>query len=135
MMDFSRRDLWTSMAALWLGFGLPAGAAEASESDDARILLGLLDDRPAAALLGSSWLKQTNGELSPPAAIVDRLTQGLRQQGWTGRTDNEELRRRLSAAVQQDFRTGAVVTIDGWQIARTQAELCALAYLASVGQL
>ena len=42
---------------------------------------------------------------------------------------------KLSDAIAEDFRRGAVVKIEGWQIARTQAELCALAYFATTGSL
>jgi len=134
MTDLSRRTLWTSMAALWLGLG--AGTARAGAPDnETEVLLSLLDDRQNAAAIGSAWLDQDGEKPRAPGALVASLTETLRQQGWNGGTDREALRGKLAAAVQADYRAGAVVTVEGWQIAKTQAELCALAYLAPEGYL
>jgi hypothetical protein len=33
-------------------------------------------------------------------------------------------------AASEDFRCGRVVTVDGWLLSRTEARICAIAYLA-----
>jgi hypothetical protein len=135
MMDLSRRELCTGFAALWLGFGMAPRLAEAGESDASVALLSLLPDRAEAAAIGSAWLDQEGLKSRPPAGILASLTQRLQRQGWSGAADPAELRKRLAAAVQADFSDRAVVSVEGWQIARTQAELCALAYFSTTGSL
>jgi choline dehydrogenase-like flavoprotein len=79
-------------------------------------------DRNAAAKLGEVWAKQENRR---PETVLGSLQKRL-PGGDAGK---------LRDAIAEDFRNGAVVKIEGRQIARTQAELCALAYFATVGSL
>ena len=115
----SRRGLLVGVAAL----GLLPRFAVASEVELKDALLSLLEDRRAAATLGGFWLKE---DARQPGEVLARLQARLGAAG-----DAEALRR----AVTEDFRTGTVVTLEGWQIAETQAELCALAYFAEAGKL
>ncbi len=41
------------------------------------------------------------------------------------------LRETVAARVRDDFATARVVNVDGWLLARTEARLCALAYLVA----
>ena len=118
-MRLSRRDLLVGVAAL----GLFPQLARASEVEGKDALLSLLEDRKSAATLGGLWMKENAPQ---PGEVLARLQARLGAAG-----DAEALRR----AVTEDFRTGTVVTIEGWQIAETQAELCALAYFAETGKL
>jgi len=127
-MTLSRRHLLTGIALL----SLWSRGLHASEADAADALLALLDDRATAAGLGSSWVQKDHLQ---PDAILEQLQVRLRQQGWAGEVNPDHLRSLMGAAVAEDFRSGAIVTIEGWQVARTQAELCALAYFASQGIL
>jgi hypothetical protein len=124
-MNLSRRQLLVGAASLTLWprdvFAAAAGQTEA--------LLALLPDRNAAARLGASWLQQ---EHKNAGEIVANLQQRL---GSSSGTDAAALRRNLANAIGDDFRNGAVVKVEGWQIARTQVELCALAYFATTGSL
>jgi translation initiation factor IF-1 len=117
-MTMSRRHLLIGAAVLAL---LP-GQAFAAATNNGEALLALLPDRKAAARIGEAWIEQ---EQQRPDAILQSLSQRL------GGGDSGKLR----DAIAEDFRNGAVVKIEGWQIARTQAELCALAYFAAVGTL
>ena len=118
MMTMTRRQLITGLALLAV---LPrrAFAAGVDETDS---LLALLPDREAAAKLGRSWVDQEHPQ---PDAVLTSLRQRL-SGGDAGK---------LRDAIAEDFHNGAVVKVEGWQIARTQAELCALAYFATTGRL
>jgi len=116
-MTMSRRCLLAGAAALPFAPQVAFAAVDETEA-----LLTLLADREAAARLGAAWVQQ---EPRPADALLRSLQQRL------GGGDAVKLR----DAVAEDFRNGAVVNIEGWQIARTQAELCALAYLQKVGSL
>jgi hypothetical protein len=117
-MILSRRHLLVGAAALAL-WPRPVFAAAV---DQTAALLALLPDRAAAARLGEAWVRQ---EHLPAGEVLQRLQQRVAG-GDPGK---------LRDAVAEDFRSGAVVKIEGWQIARTQAELCALAYFATTGSL
>jgi hypothetical protein len=117
-MTMTRRHLLAGIAALAL---LPREAFAAAV-EETGTLLELLPDPDAAARLGKTWIDQEH----PQAGA---LLQGLRHR--LGGGDAGKLRDAIAA----DFRGGAVVKVEGWQIARTQAELCALAYFAKTGSL
>ena len=117
-MTMTRRRLLTAAAAFAL---LPAHAF-ASAADAAESMLSLLPERDAAAKLGAAWVQRE--QLRP-----DAVMRSLRQRLSGGDAE------RLRGAVAEDFRSGAIVKVGGWQIARTQAELCALAYFATMGNL
>jgi hypothetical protein len=127
----SRRSLLAGACALTLGAGIPV-SSQASEPTSKQALLSLLSDQNKAATIGSAWVRQNSKNLKPDSVMND-LAISLQQQGWTGGSDTNELRTKYAGAVQADYRNGNVVTIQGWQIARTQAELCALAYFSTAG--
>jgi hypothetical protein len=112
-----------------LGLARPALA---SEADIGEALLSLLDDRKTAATLGGLWLKAAS---QTRAEVLAGLQAGLRDHGWTGAVDSQTLRSAMADTVADDFRAGKLVTLDGWQIAEAQAQLCALAYFAEAGSL
>jgi hypothetical protein len=117
-MTMTRRHLLAAATAAAL---LPSQAF-ASSADAAEGLLSLLPDRNAAAKLGETWVQR---EQQRPDAVLQSLQ--LRLSGGDAG--------KLRDAIAEDYRLGAVVKIEGWQIARTQAELCALAYFATTGSL
>lgn len=124
-MSLNRRHLLAGAALLTLWprqlFAAPTAETEA--------MLSLLPDRDAAAKLGASWVEQ---EHKQPAEIVESLQQRLR---WSTDADDITFRHNLANAISDDFHNGALVKVDGWQLAKTQAELCALAYFAAAGRL
>jgi hypothetical protein len=115
-MTLTRRKLLVGAALLAL---MPRPVVAATNTEP---MLDLLPDRDAAARLGQSWVDQEHPQ---PQAVLNSLRRRL----------NGSDARKLQDAVAEDFRNGAVVKVEGWQIARTQAELCALAYLAKTGRL
>jgi hypothetical protein len=131
----------TSRRAVLGGFvaGCALGAlrhrASADTPDLTQTLLSVVEDRRSAAALGESWINHKRGGGTKPGALPQHLADILRAQGWSGGSDPAELRQRLNAAVRADYRNGETVTIAGWQLAKTQAELCALAYYATAGLL
>jgi hypothetical protein len=124
-MILSRRHLLAGAAA----FMLWPRSVVAATSDQAEAILSLLPDRDAAAKLGASWVQQEHKE---PGAVLESLRQKLR---WSADAGTATFHENLANAIADDFRSGAVVKVEGWQIARTQAELCALAYFATTGSL
>jgi len=131
-MPISRR---AALAALAAACAFAAQQpAEASNADLTETLLSVIGDRQRAAALGEDWISHRRGGLKP-AELANHLADALHAQGWSGGSDPAELRWRLKAAVQADYKNGETVTVAGWQLARTQAELCALAYYATAGLL
>jgi hypothetical protein len=124
-MIVSRRHLLAGAAV----FMLSPRSAFAARNDQTEALLALLPDRDAAAKLGARWMQR---EPQQPADVLESLQQGLR---WSRDADGSTLRHALTNAIADDFRNGTVVKLEGWQIARTQAELCALAYFVVAGRL
>ncbi len=124
-MMVSRRLLLAGAAVLMLRprkvFAAPVEQTEA--------MLSLLPDREAAARLGQHWAQQAQKE---PGAILESLQQRLR---WSPDVPATTFRSNLADAIADDFRSGAVVEVEGWQLAETQAELCALAYFAAAGRV
>jgi hypothetical protein len=126
-MNVSRRHLLAMIPILAL-----SQQALASEANTSNALLGLLDDRQTAAALGALWLRNSQQQ---PGAVLESLQSRLSGQGWSGAADTDQLRQAFAAAVTDDFRTGDMIVLQGWQVARTQAELCALAYFTATGDL
>ena len=130
---FSRRRLLVGMGVVAIGAAMKPAAGRADQSDATQMLLSLVSDRAKAAQVGAAWLQEDDRDR--PRAIETSLLATLKQQGWEGGTDRDDLRTRFGAAVAADYESGEVFIVDGWQIARVQAELCALAYLAETGTL
>jgi hypothetical protein len=133
MSPVSRRRLMTGFAAICVLRAIRTPAS-AEIPDLTTTLLSVIGDRQSAAALGESWISHKRGG-AMPASLANHLADILRAQGWSGANDPTELRQRLSAAVRADYKSGETVTVAGWQLARTQADLCALAYYATAGAL
>ncbi len=131
MNPLSRRNLLVGMVVCAVAAQQPACAGS---SDVTETLLSIVGDRGRAAALGERWISHRRAG-TRPGALVDRLADTLRAQGWSGASDPAELRLRFDAAVRADYQNGEIVTVEGWQLARTQAELCALAYFVTAGLL
>lgn len=95
---------------------------------DAAMLLGLLPDPSAAGSLGLRISETVTLGLDE-ATVRSRLFGKLLSDGST--VSHEALRGRLRRSAAQDFDRGDALVIDGWLLARTEAELYVLA--AQVG--
>ena len=113
------------VGAAFLGIDLTAPEAFAAAPGAAETMLSILGDRKAAAAFGAVWLVQGTRQ---PDAVLAALQARLRKLGWMGEAEADHLRGLFNAAVADDYRTGSMVTVDGWLVAESQAELCALAY-------
>ncbi|MDO8288346.1 MAG: hypothetical protein Q7T44_03930 [Parvibaculum sp.] len=89
-------------------------------------LAGLLVDRDAAARLGREWRLKSTGAREP-RVIAASIGKRLVPYGWRKDGTPDELRTALLARIRHDFEVSDMVGISGWQLARTSAELCALA--------
>lgn len=131
----SRRDAlkffgFSGLASAGLfAYGFASSLAQSRNEALQEALLQSLTDRHHAAEIGKAWVQQYRLSFVPPHVIAERLSQRLRSYGWSEGAEMRGTRRALAAAVRRDFLEGSVVDIRGWQIARTQAELCVLAHL------
>ncbi|MDY0882999.1 hypothetical protein ACFPL7_08565 [Dongia soli] len=134
---FSRRQAlkffgFGSIASAGLfSYGLTSSVLQSRNEALQEALLQSLMDRHHAAEIGKAWAQQYRLGFVPAKLVADRLSQRLRAYGWHENGDMRGLRQSLAAAVRQDFLEGSIVDVRGWQIARTQAELCVLAHLNS----
>jgi hypothetical protein len=119
-MMLNRRLLLAGAAMLILSRRAFAGSNQQTEA-----LLALLPDRNAAAKIGAVWVEEAHKE---PGEIFESLQRRLR---WSADIDMTTLRHNLANAVGDDFGSGSVIRVADWQVAKTQAELCALAYFAT----
>ncbi len=122
-MNLNRRHMLAG-AALLLLWPRHAFAGATAETE---AMLDLLPDREAAVKLGGLWVGSGRTQ---PAEILESLQPKLR---WSAAVNPGTFRHNLANAIGDDFRSGRVVKVEGWQLAKTQAELCALAYFAAEG--
>ncbi|MFZ3035354.1 MAG: hypothetical protein WA138_15240 [Parvibaculum sp.] len=115
------------------GVAIVAGALPASfhlfEPDNGALadtLVSLLADRQSAARLGTLWAKNSSAPREPEA-IAAKIGERLRSFGWSRNGTPDELREALAGRIAHDFAHNDMVSLSGWQLARTSAELCALA--------
>jgi hypothetical protein len=110
-----RRGLLAGAAAgLAVGaLATPGGAATARDT-----LALLVPDPGAAAGIAAAYLRRVPDAPARLGALRDRLA-GLDHPG--------DARAWLAAARRDDFAAGEVLVLDGWVLARAEAELLALA--------
>jgi hypothetical protein len=123
----TRRTLLCAAAPLAFAAATTASAAVPGRSQR---LTAIFADRRAAAELGLAvWptLPAATTEDSLIEAILGRHA-GLAELLAEG--PPEALAAALRRAVDADFAAGRTHLVDGWVLARTEAELCALARLA-----
>jgi hypothetical protein len=85
----------------------------------ARALRTILGDPDAARALGRAYLGREPGAVHG----VMELARDLMAAAARG---PEAVRRRVAMRRECDWRAGNVVVVDGWVLARTEAELCTL---------
>lgn len=88
-------------------------------------MLTLLPDREAAARIGRAYLDHhTLDRLDVVRHFAEQLA--LTASHLSALTD-DELRERLTALVRGAYARGELVAVEGWLLARPEAQLCALA--------
>jgi hypothetical protein len=121
---FTRRRVLAFLASACGGVASWASARSDTASLHSR-LVALFTDPGSARTIGLAYLR-TVGEAE---ASPERLVQAI-----SGASEavmaSSELKRVIGARIRSDFAEGAIVTVDGWMLSRTEARLCALAALA-----
>ena len=120
------RGSWHALVAVDMPFGSYEESPEQAFRSAARVMK---ETGAAAVKLGAQWIAQERAE---PEQILDSLQRKLR---WSADADTTTFRRNLANAIADDFHNGEVVKVEGWQLAKTHAELCALAYFAAAGRV
>lgn len=75
-----------------------------------------------AAEVGRRYL-ESNGSEANCELLADLVAANLDRHAG-------EVPEQMAMAASEDFRCGRVVTVDGWLLSRTEARICAIAYLA-----
>lgn len=107
---------------------LPVRGAVASRSDVRkideliRVLAELLPDNPAMHRLCRT-ARQHYGSVDASSAAANRLFGDLRSEETP---TTEQLRTHLQSLRDADFAAGDTLTVDGWMLARSEAEAIAL---------
>jgi hypothetical protein len=131
-LTFDRRRLL--LGALGMGVSLVLGPiasrlfSRSSRDELGRRLVRLLERRDSARVVGAQYLRIVPAEASP-RVLEPLIAERLEAFGPTALSiaGDQELRRRLGAAVLGDFEEGRTVELDGWVLSLTEARLCALA--------
>lgn len=130
MVGLTRRRLLSWCAALALvpgAAGVAAGAMPEPAPDDLsshmRDLLGeIFGDRAAAQALGEAYLRRYPTRPESAEVMKDLLADHSPR-------DAAALGRLVTERRVRDFREGRTVVLDGWVLARSEAQLCALTVL------
>lgn len=129
----SRRHLLVLAGAGLAAAAIPASLPwfEQERTSLADELVSMLADPGSAATIGRQWLAsmERGGNAS---VYAQKIAKRLRAHGWRPGDEPEKMHAAIAARVRHEFAHDDVVEISGWQIARTDAELCALA-AASLG--
>lgn len=121
----SRRPLLRNLAIgagiLAIGSSLQSDSA-VSPAHPGRVVRSLFRDTEGARLLGRLYLRDHPDE-SDASALLNLLN-------VAAPLDATALRHRIAEQRMADFRSGHLISIEGWLLARTEARACALAALA-----
>jgi hypothetical protein len=114
-----QRRLFTCLGLAWASTILSARAASATDAVDplATLLARMTPERAAAARLGRAYLAVADQERLAATAASLRCTCG---DGVAG------LRQAVAARARADLARGDTVVVDGWVLARAEAETLAL---------
>lgn len=126
----TRRQLLVLGAIALTAAAIPASLALIQRDGDnlSSTLLGLLNDPDSAAELGERWLIATHAHPSI-GGLSQKINKRLHPNGWSPLTLAEDAHAILAEHVRNDFLRKDIVEIEGWQLSRTEAELCILAAL------
>lgn len=125
MTRLSRRRFLEALVALVATSGLGSAACSRREHAAAP----LLPDLDAAVRIGLRHLAE-GADPTALRALDARIETTLAELDAT-RAPMEQLAVALAGWIREDFVQGRIVTVDGWQLARSEAGLCAL--LAEAG--
>ena len=130
-MRFGRRHFattlaWAAMIALPLPTWFGMGRKGAPRNNAAR-LVRLSAGSASARALGKAYLANVTDEASV-LGLVRSIESRIAPYAPVEPTD-QELATAIARLRTADFEEGDVVTVDGWVLSRSEAQLCALATL------
>lgn len=132
----SRRNIMVLAGTAVAAAAVPAALVlvEGDPETLAGELVKALADPVGAAGIGRRWMKASGYEPAP-AALAGKIAKRLRAHGWRPGDTPERLRAALAARLREEFGQDALVDVAGWRMARTGAELCALAAMHNAESL
>lgn len=119
-----QRRCFAALASAWALLSGSCGTqalASVPRRDFASLVAGLTGDRRSAARLGASCLAAVDEE---------RLAETCRRLRERRPTQTRELREAIAGLVRDDLARRDMVIVDGWVLARAEAEALALVHLA-----
>lgn len=119
---------WPSLSVLATEIAAPKTAADLSPQQWLNKLLP--GSAKAAADIGQVWKQRFSAETLPSSAqLQTQLSTRLSARGWQANLPDAAWREHWQALLQEEFVQHQLIDIDGWQMARSNAELCLLASL------
>ena len=85
-------------------------------------LTSLLHEPGRARRIGMVYLQSPSARYAPPLALVDAV---LTEMGPDA--GNEAIRGYIAARIRRELRDAQVISLDGWIMSPTEAQLCGLA--------
>jgi hypothetical protein len=85
-------------------------------------LVSLLHEPERARKVGMAYLKSPSGRLAPPLALAETVLAELGPD-----TGTEPIRLYIVERIRREFQDVQVVSLDGWIMSPTEAQLCGLA--------
>lgn len=129
-MAVSRRDIiqLTASALITAASSVTVFTTlQPSQKLTASQLVQTLDNPHAAAEIGATFL---SSRAEPQAEIFRAaLSAKLTARGIGPKADPQAIKDAMSQLIRSDFAGGNLTDIEGWMLARSEAELCALAAL------
>lgn len=121
-----RRWLFGAMAcgvmAMRSAIPLAAPRGEDARERVRKKLVSLLHNQQRARQVGAVYLQSPLGQLAPPLALAEAVLAAVGPNA--GR---EAIRRYVVARIRQELQDVQVISLDGWIMSPTEAQLCALA--------
>ena len=107
--------------AIWSAVPWAASRSENARDRMVQKLLSLLPDWQRARQVGTVYLQSSLEQRAPPLALVETVLAAMGPNA-----SSEAIRRYLVARIQQELQEVQVVSVDGWIMSPTEAQLCAL---------
>ena len=121
-----RRWLFGSVAwgamAMWNAVVRAAPRSEAARERVRKQLISLLHAQERAQQVGVAYLQSPPGRLAPPLALTEAVLADMGPDAGT-----EAIRRYIVARIRREFQEVQVISLDGWIMSPTEAQLCGLA--------
>jgi hypothetical protein len=134
---FTRREFVATSISVLAGAILPAGVQarllpDAGYDDAIKKMLSVFNHAESMKFIGRKYIEQVPAEQKESTLMEAILSGGPGAQFQHSMLSSQkEIKRFIRSRVKQDFISGQTVNIQGWVLAKTEARLCALAFLDS----